>query len=251
MQDTPAKLLGWIAAGILLSATIPAATTAGTGNQQDCDVHEPIRILEDKGAHGFVWDDPVTGEEVYRPGSGVVAGDGTAANPYVIEGILLRSGIGLEAAHKEVTSAPDATGVSITAETARVHNTTVEDGWTGIGTGGGTNGVTIENVTMDGADIGLDAYKDNNTTWQYNEISNYTDAGMHVNLTENVTVRHTNFEDTGGIGLDVENTDKTVDARHNWWGCADGPDDSACDDVVGDAVYDPWLTAPNPDAGST
>jgi hypothetical protein len=73
-----------------------------------------------------------------------------------------------------------------------------------------------------GADVGLDAYKGNDTTWRYNEVSNYTDAGMHVDQAGNVTVRQTNFADTGGIGLEVENTDTTVDARYNWWGCPDG-----------------------------
>jgi hypothetical protein len=45
-------------------------------------VHHP----REQGRNGFVWDGPVTGDQVYRPGSGVVAGYGTAANPYVIEG---------------------------------------------------------------------------------------------------------------------------------------------------------------------
>ena len=37
-------------------------------------------ILEDKDDNGFVWGDPVTGEQVYRPGSGVIS-DGSASNP--------------------------------------------------------------------------------------------------------------------------------------------------------------------------
>jgi hypothetical protein len=453
MFDTPTRALAWTLTAALLASLAPAGGLAATGNQQNCDAHEPIRILEDKGDDGFVWDDPVTGEEVYRPDSGVVAGDGSASNPYVIEGwcisgadwdppnielkecgfdvgdatpdpestgvvicgtsdrfvfqnntvnlwehgtgignvstdtgaidhtdhrnnthqvyvdeapgleirhnlvhgvdttemiriaergihavsddlviegnefvgastllelegdgtrvadnrldsggmfaidargqglgvvdnaiettvfddparyaiwvggdealveentvdgfrsvgILLRSGIGLEAGHNAVTSTSDGTGVSVTAETARVHNTTVEGGWTGVGTGAGTNGVTIENVTVDGADVGLDAYKGNDTTWRSNDVTNYTDAGLHVDQAENVTLRQTNFADTGGIGLEIENTDTTVDARHNWWGCADGPDDPACDDVVGDAVYDPWLVEENAEAGA-
>jgi nitrous oxidase accessory protein NosD len=52
-----------------------------------CSPHPPIEITEEVGPQGFILgEDPLTGEPIYRPGSGVVAGDGTEANPYVIEG---------------------------------------------------------------------------------------------------------------------------------------------------------------------
>lgn len=57
------------------------------GPEGDGVPHTPIEITENVGPEGFVLGhDPVTGEPVYRPGSGVVAGNGTAANPYLIEG---------------------------------------------------------------------------------------------------------------------------------------------------------------------
>lgn len=58
---------------------------------------------------------------------------------------------------------------------------------------------------------------------------------------------HSNVD---GIGVDATGADDPVDAVENWWGCPDGPDDAACDDVIGEATYDPWLTAPNTDAGA-
>jgi hypothetical protein len=38
----------------------------------------------------------------------------------------------------------------------------------------------------------------------------------------------------------------TVDARSNWWGSPEGPQDSSegCLAIDGDALVDPWLTAP-------
>lgn len=65
-------------------------------------------------------------------------------------------------------------------------------------------------------------------------------------------VHGNNLHDNGaGIGLNATEAAGEVDATENWWGCADGPDDPACDDVLGNATYDPWLTSPNPDAGAS
>lgn len=75
--------------------------------------------------------------------------------------------------------------------------------------------------------------------------------GIHVSKGSGTVVHannvHGNFV---GTGLNATAMDDTVDARDNWWGCEDGPDHEACEDVRGDATYDPWLTAPNPDAGT-
>lgn len=49
--------------------------------------HPPIEIKSEEGPQGLiVGEHPRTGEPIYRPGSGVVAGNGTQANPYVIAG---------------------------------------------------------------------------------------------------------------------------------------------------------------------
>jgi len=54
---------------------------------------------------------------------------------------------------------------------------------------------------------------------------------------------------TNGVGVNATDAENEVDARDNWWGCEDGPDASQCDDVVGNASYNPWLTEANPQAG--
>lgn len=69
--------------------------------------------------------------------------------------------------------------------------------------------------------------------------------------TDEIVLRANNLADsTGGVGLDAAPNAGTVDARRNWWGCPDGPADSACDGIQGDALVEPWLTAPNADAGA-
>jgi parallel beta-helix repeat protein len=62
---------------------------------EDCAPHPPIEITENQGPEGFALDrDPATGQPVYRPGSGVVAGSGTAEDPYVIPNWCIASPAG-------------------------------------------------------------------------------------------------------------------------------------------------------------
>lgn len=71
--------------------------------------HPPINITEDQGPQGFILGhDPVTGQPFYRPGSGVVAGTGTAKDPYVISGWCIR------------TSRTDPIGIRLRNTTAHV-----------------------------------------------------------------------------------------------------------------------------------
>lgn len=58
------------------------------------------------------------------------------------------------------------------------------------------------------------------------------------------------FANVDGVGLSAEGDAETVDARWNWWGCPQGPDEAACEDVEGSATYDPWRSEPNEEAGS-
>lgn len=85
----------------LVTATIlvlPLGGPAGaagadlTGEEENCQLHPPIRVTEDRGPTGYAWlEHPATGEALHRPGSGVVAGDGTAEDPYVIRGWCITS----------------------------------------------------------------------------------------------------------------------------------------------------------------
>jgi nitrous oxidase accessory protein NosD len=67
----------------LLLAVAPTAAPA----QPSLEQHVPIVIVGDTGPTGFVLaDHPLSGEPIYRPGSGVTAGTGSASDPFVIEG---------------------------------------------------------------------------------------------------------------------------------------------------------------------
>lgn len=76
---------------------------ADAGASKPCVPHPPIRITEEEGSQGFVLEDDGAQGPVYRPGSGVVAGQGTAEDPYVIEGWCItpaeRSSSGLTLNH--------------------------------------------------------------------------------------------------------------------------------------------------------
>lgn len=62
-------------------------------------------------------------------------------------------------------------------------------------------------------------------------------------------VKENNIYENNQVGLFVGG-EYLVDARENWWGCQDGPSNSGCDWAIGEATFDPWLTAPNPNAGA-
>lgn len=56
-------------------------------SDRDPTPHPPIVVTEHTGPTGFILGhDPVTGDPIYRPGSGVRDGIGTAEDPFVIEG---------------------------------------------------------------------------------------------------------------------------------------------------------------------
>jgi hypothetical protein len=52
----------------------------------DCPSHPPIETIEDEGPNGFALANVEGAAAVPRPGSGVLAGTGTADDPYLIQG---------------------------------------------------------------------------------------------------------------------------------------------------------------------
>lgn len=73
----------------------------GAVEPPSCASHPPIRVTENAGEEGFVL---VEGTPTYRPGSGVIAGLGTEANPYVIAGWCID---GSDESWDELGVAPD------------------------------------------------------------------------------------------------------------------------------------------------
>lgn len=130
------------------------------------------------------------------------------------------------------------------------------------------NGDPVRYVTRDGVDVPAPAGQvivagaanvtvdgSRNVTVAGNNITG-NGRGVRIHGGSGHLLRFNNIhnnEDTlarEGVGLEVDHAED-IDARWNWWGCPDGPDDPDCDDVTGNATYDPWLTSPNPDAGAS
>lgn len=90
-----------------------------------------------------------------------------------------------------------------------------------------------------------------NTRLEANHIEGSGTAAVRVfQATQDTVLRDNNLEyNADTVGLDVLDTDETVDARWNWWACPDGPTHEDCEDLRGDAAYQPWRTSPNPAAG--
>lgn len=341
-----ALLLSLPAVGTAISPTLPTTADEPPGGPGlDCTPHPPIRIAEDEGPEGFILDRGPAGEPIHRPGSGVVAGNGTPKDPYLIEGWCvptpaspdLGPGIEIEGteahvlvASNVVRSLPhdaggtgivlvEATNVTVRDNVVRDHrwtgiqvvrsgpsvtvagnevagnglegivarnseavtiahngvsghalseiwlvggrslavhdNSVADDAWTGIAVSAARDArIAHNNVTgnRQGVSIvGNGFFTSENVTLAANEISGNA-VGIVVDGDHTDTVIEANniHGNDPGPGLNASEAGIVVDATDNWWGCPDGPDDPACDEVRGNAAYDPWLEAPNPAAGA-
>lgn len=111
-----------------------------------------------------------------------------------------------------------------------------------------TPDAVIESNTVTGGWYGVELFESDGSVVRSNVLASNVKHGLWIGDSPGVEVHQNNIEDNGGDGLQARGN--LVDATHNWWGCPDGPDDAACDDVDGDVTYDPWLESPNPDAGA-
>jgi hypothetical protein len=139
-------------------------------DEPGCLPHPPIRITEDEGPQGFILGhEPATGQPIYRPGSGVVDGDGTAEDPYVIEGWCFAHALGPQI-HLVDTSAH-----------VRIQGNLV------VGPG------AFEPVRLDHAE---------NVTFHANTIED-TFGTIEATGAPNLTVTHNSLRDISGDGLSI------------------------------------------------
>lgn len=134
-------------------------------------------------------------------------------------------------------------------------NTATGNGFAGISVVSSHGVVVRQNTASDNGRVGVHIKgisfgpaEDNHVV--ANEVAR-NDVGVVVEGdVPGTVVRGNNISASNdGIGLHATGANHTVDARNNWWGCADGPDHVLCNDVIGDALYTPWLTAPHDEAG--
>ena len=107
--------------------------------------------------------------------------------------------------------------------------------------------ISANNIT--GNYYGIYLNTSSNNTIRFNNITNNTNSGIHVDsgCADNL-VNFNNIEGNTGTGVyGVYNhpNNPFLDARYNWWGNASGPGPvGSGDNINGNVTYNPWLTAP-------
>lgn len=199
---------------------------------QPCEPHPPILIVGDEGPTGFVLgDDPMTGEPMYRPGSGVVAGNGTEDDPYIIEGWCIRidvgnlftgplarflglDGIRLQdtTAHVEVranTVGGFGYGVGVddvAPGTVTVHsNHLVRNAW--AASVESSAGIEIRNNTAVFNLNGVQVVDSESTEVSDNDIRRNADVGLYLGGGDRTVVRDNRIVDNGLFGAYLYRTD--------------------------------------------
>lgn len=268
----------------------PSQAPPGSGPAESrCTPHPPIRISEEQGPDGFILGhDPATGQPIYRPGSGVVDGAGTADDPYVIEGWCIAPVPEILSDASDPLSAT--TGNDIYPVAVLIRDTTAHVVVRGSVIGGqpadapapqsaiqGTgltlyraSNVKIANNTITGHGAGVFLHKASQVRLETNVVARNDDEGVFVLDSSEIRVADSDIRDNGGPALEVWGGAGSVDARNNWWGAANGPSGGVRDACTGataygdgdaieavhlrsgtaDVCFDPWRGEPNPGAGA-
>lgn len=174
-----------------------------------CVPHPPIFIDERVGPNGFEWINPATGEQEPRPGSGVVGGPGTAADPYVIEGWCIeqpfssRAGIWIETTDAHVVIEgnvlagrphpvaeltlhhPDQTGVLLD----RVLNVQVQ-----------------ENTFLQNWGPGIVVLSSSDTRIEANRFQDNRANGIHLGSSNDIVIARNAFTENDGIGVSASDS---------------------------------------------
>lgn len=114
----------------------------------------------------------------------------------------------------------------------------------GVNTHGSRNQSLSGNRIVGSVRDGIYASAATNLTVRDNDILDSGRDGTNVTNNSNVTLRNNNI--VGNSEHGVHSMGRLVDARENWWGCAEGPGAAGCDGVTQNVLYDPWLTEPAP-----
>lgn len=202
---------------LLRAAKAPAAPpSAEADHESHCGYrvpHPPIEITEDEGPSGFVvGHEPVTGQPIYRPGSGVIAGTGTADDPYVIAHWC----IGARGVPEDADTA--LVGIEIRDTTAHVVIGNVgvrmpEDDAIGVRLDDADN-VTLRRSDVRGGDLGVAAVSARDVSLEWNTVAGSRLAGVGIADSPKVRVRHNTLEPDGGTGVLVfSSSDATLDGN--------------------------------------
>jgi parallel beta-helix repeat protein len=202
-----------------------APAPVSTVEAADCVPHPPIRITENQGPDGFILGhEPATGEPIYRPGSGVTAGEGTEEDPYVIEGWciedslisevtnrLLGIDIGGTSAHvviqDNVITGHDRGGMKLDgAETVTIHNNTITDnGRGGLILSGSSPYVVQDNTLTDNDRYGVVLFGTSDSVVQDTTHTDNDDAVVLFRSSDSVVQDNTLTDNDDGVVLSRSN----------------------------------------------
>lgn len=200
-----------------LAVPVRADAGANTINQdnlessrsEDCgdrELHPPVEIAEDHGLEGFTWTNPLTGEDEYRPGSGVVAGDGSEEDPYVIEEWCIETGpsdgiVLMETQAHVVIRGNVVLGTSGRAmEAAGLLGTVQYTGFRGIGLREAAN-VAVEDNVVHGASYGIHAHEADGLIVRGNTLTINVWNGILIDSSEAVRIADNTVTGNGGFGI--------------------------------------------------
>ncbi len=196
----------------ILGAVMPGAAlvTAGEACAERIP-HPPIGIAEEHGPLGFTMDDPITGESMYRTGSGVVAGDGSEEDPFIIAGWCLASppsglflgdqvpGVLIEGTESHVIVRDNAVlgtglfdhGVEIAGATnVAVDDNMVAGALIGIRVDGSAGVAIRDNTVIAGpnGETGIRITTSDGSLVQGNTITGHGQMGIHLAVSDDVLV---------------------------------------------------------------
>lgn len=194
---------------LLEAAKAPAPPpSVETDHESHCGYrvpHPPIEITEDQGPNGFVLGhEPVTGQPVYRPGSGVIAGTGTADDPYVIADWC----IGARGVPEDADTA--LVGIEIRDTTAHVVIRDVgvrmpEDDAIGVRLDDADN-VTLHRSDVRGGDLGVAVVSARNVALKWNTLAESRLGGAAIVGSSTVRVRDNLVDAEEGPGVLVSSS---------------------------------------------
>jgi parallel beta-helix repeat protein len=191
------------------SLLVTVGLAGAVGAQPACIDHPPIEITEDEGPDGFALATLPTGEEIHRPGSGVVHGSGTAEDPYVIEGWCIADPLG---------GSDVGIRIADTDSHVLVTGNAIEDGFaTGIALENADH-VTIADNTVTGHDQGIVASSATDLDVEANTVSDngerFDGNGVTVQDAFDAEIRDNQVSDNAENGIEIEGAER-VDVAGN------------------------------------
>lgn len=204
-----------LATALLLAAGLVAASGASASSARTpspCAPHPPIEITERKGPQGFVLGhEPATGELVYRPGSGVVAGQGTAEDPFVIPHWCLTG---------STEPSPEGAPVHELRPALAIEDTRAHVVVRGVFVAGSLDwGIVVdgaENVTVEESTVrdGIRLHEASNVTIERNRVSDSGWSGIQADFSAGTLVRGNEvFDNHHGILLRGSSDNVVTDNR--------------------------------------